>query len=154
MCRSDLWSAPAVFGALTALSLGLVACDGNGWPRQVAQGGTIAGSVSVADVELGKSVDADMRVTDQTDEFLPTDLVYVSVTVKGDAPSARLTARWLFEDGRLIEETSQTVMLATNPTAEFHISQASGLPIGNYKVVVQLDGKTVAVKEFEVEKRH
>lgn len=134
------------------VSLGVTACD-DGWSRQV-DGGTVAGRVSVSDVALGKAVDANMRVTHEADEFLPTDLIYVSVSLKGDAPSAQVTARWLLEDGRLIDETSQTVFTETNPTTEFHISQASGLPIGNYRVVILVNGERAAVKEFEVEKRH
>lgn len=157
-CWAEDWmnrstgSGASLAGVWLVLSLCVAACDGNGWPRQVAQGGTVERPVKVERVELGTSVNTDMRVDDATDEFLPTDHVYVSIVLEGDG-SAQLTARWLYEDGRLIDESSMTVTPSATPTTEFHISQASGLPLGDYRVVILLNGQTVAVKEFEVEKR-
>ena len=64
--------------------------------------------------------------------------------------AATVMARWTFEDGQVVQESSQAIAPAGDAYTEFHISKASGLPKGKYKVEVFLDSKSAGTKEFEV----
>lgn len=109
-------------------------------------------AVRVTDVELGRSIDAQGRIADtaDTDEFATSDTIYVSVNTEGSAAGSRLTARWLFEDGQVVEESSETVSAGGAATTEFHISKPDGFPAGSYTVEIQLDGRTVETEEFTI----
>jgi uncharacterized protein YfaS (alpha-2-macroglobulin family) len=77
-------------------------------------------------------------------------VVYVSVLTDGSASSATLTTRWTFQDGQLVDESTQTIQPSGTTATEFHISKPDGLPPGNYRVQVLLDGREVESEEFEV----
>ena len=111
-----------------------------------------AEAVRVTDVEVGRSIDAQGRIADDADmdDFAASDTIYVSVNTEGSAAGSRLTARWLFEDGQVVDESSQTVSAAGAATTEFHISNPGGFPAGSYSVEIQLDGRTVETEEFTV----
>jgi hypothetical protein len=109
-------------------------------------------AVRVTDVDLGRSIGTDKRVNDndEADEFRPSDTIYVSVDTEGTASGATLTARWTFEDGQPVDETSQTIS-PTGPTvSEFHIAKPDGFPVGKYRVEILLNGQSVETKDFEV----
>ena len=118
----------------------------------MADEATTAEAVRVTDVELGRSIDAEGRIADDegTDDFGPGDTIYVSVNTEGAASGSTLSARWTFEDGQVVDETSQTISPTGPATTEFHISQPGGLPAGEYRVEIQLNGRTVETLEFEV----
>jgi hypothetical protein len=109
-------------------------------------------AVRVTDVDLGRAVDADGRITDEddTDEFGPDDTIYVSVDTEGTASGATLSARWLYEDGQIVDETSQTISPTGPSVTEFHISNPDGLAPGGYTVEILLNGETVETRDFEV----
>lgn len=135
--------------------LGTAACSKADDTAEREVGGTAGGTVtqpalSVADVKLGKNVDANMRVTEETDDFARADRIYASVETQGTATSATLTARWTFEDGQVVDESTQTIAPTGPAVTEFHISQAGGLPAGKYKVTILLNGAEVESEEFEV----
>jgi hypothetical protein len=113
---------------------------------------TTGEAVRVTDVELGRSIDAQGRIADDagTDDFARTDTIYVSVNTEGSAAGARLTARWTFEDGQVVDESSQTLSASGPATTEFHISNPGGFPAGRYTVQIQLDGRTVETEEFTI----
>ena len=109
-----------------------------------------APAVTVTAIELGNQIDADKRVTRQITAFAPTDTIYVSVVTTGATPSATLTAKWTYQDGQTVNESTQTIA-PTGPVAtEFHISKPDGWPAGTYKVEVSLNGRSTGTKEFEV----
>lgn len=109
-------------------------------------------ALRVTEVELGRSIGADGRVNDNddTDEFRPNDTVYVSIDTEGTASGATLTARWTYEDGQVVDETSQTISPTGASVTEFHISKPDGFPTGNYRVEILLNGETVQTEDFEV----
>jgi hypothetical protein len=109
-----------------------------------------AASLKVTDVDLGRAVGADKRVTDKTDDFKPNDTIYASVHTMGTASSAKLTARWMFQDGQVVEESSQTIAPTTESDTEFHITKPGGWPKGKYTLHLLLDGNEVQTKDFEV----
>ena len=46
--------------------------------------------LKVTDVEVGRALDADKKISDKTDTFKPTDTIYVSVSTEGTSPGAKL----------------------------------------------------------------
>ena len=134
----------------------LAACSrdaGRSDSAQVAGGSvdtSLAPTIRVADVELGKGVDGDGSVRDLTDDFGVNDTVVVAVRTTGAASNARLMARWLFQDTTLVSEDSRTIAPTGDAWTEFHASKPGGWPKGNYKVRILLNGAELSSKDFEV----
>jgi hypothetical protein len=112
---------------------------------------TPAAGVTVPDVKLGKGVDASHRVTDETDDFDTGDMIYATVMTSGASPSATVHARWTFEDGQLVDSTTQTIAPTGDAATEFHIMKPGGWPKGKYKLTVLVNGTEAKTKEFKVD---
>ena len=108
-----------------------------------------APTLAVADIDIGRAV-ANRQISDKTDNFKTTDTIYTSVHTTGTSASSNLMARWTFEDGQVVDETTQAIAPTTEAWTEFHISKPGGLPKGKYKVEVFLDSKSAGTKDFEV----
>jgi hypothetical protein len=106
--------------------------------------------ISVVDVDLGKAIGADKKITDKTDDFAPKDQIFASVHTAGTAPSASLSARWTFEDGSVVDERSENIAANCDAYTEFHIAKPSGWPKGKYTLHLLLYGKEVRTKDFTV----
>ncbi len=106
--------------------------------------------VAVSSVDLGTAVDADNKVSAPATEFSTKDTIYAAVSTTGTAPNAVLNAKWTYQDGQTVNESSQTIAPNGNAVTSFHISKPDGWPTGNYKVEITLDGKSVATKDFSV----
>ena len=111
---------------------------------------TAAAPLAVDEIRLGNAIGGDRRVTTETDDFRPTETIYASVRTSGTAQNANLVARWTFEDGQVVNEETQTIAPSGVETTEFHITNPSGWPAGDYKLTVLLDGREVGTKDFEV----
>ncbi|MET0226358.1 MAG: hypothetical protein ABW187_07965 [Dokdonella sp.] len=107
--------------------------------------------VAVASVDLGNAVDATtQKVTTPTTAFGAKDTIYAAVSTTGTAPSAKLTAKWTYQDGQTVNESSQTIVPTGAAVTAFHISKPDGWPAGDYKVEISLDDKSAATKDFSV----
>jgi hypothetical protein len=106
-------------------------------------------ALQVSEVQLGSAIGADKRVTVAATTFKPTDTIYAAVVTTGSAPSATVTARFTFQDGQLVSESSQT--LSGAGVTEFHISKPDGWPAGDYTLDVLLDGKSTGTHPFKVQ---
>jgi hypothetical protein len=106
--------------------------------------------VAVSHIEIGRNVDADKRVTDVTKEFKPNETVYASVLTNGAAQNAEMMVRWTYQDGQIVDETTQTISPSGTAATEFHIAKPEGLPTGKYKVEVFVNGKSAGTEEFEI----
>lgn len=106
--------------------------------------------VAVASVDLGTAVGPDQKVTTPTTTFSPKDTIYAAVSTTGTAPNAVLNAKWTFQDGQTVNESSQTIAPNGPAVTSFHISKPDGWPAGNYKVEISLNGTSVATKDFSV----
>ena len=82
--------------------------------------------------------------------FSPQDTIYAAVSTTGTAANATLSAKWTYQDGQTVNDSSQTIAPSGPAVTTFHISKPDGWPAGNYKVEVSLDGKSVASKDFSV----
>jgi hypothetical protein len=109
-----------------------------------------ASAVRVSDVKLGRAIGADKRLTEETDDFRPTDVIYAVVETQGSGSPAALQARWTYEDGQVVDESSRNISAAGGDFTEFHISKPSGWPKGKYKVEILLNGQPVETEDFEV----
>jgi hypothetical protein len=110
----------------------------------------VASAVRVSDVKLGRAIGADKRLTEETDDFRPTDVIYAVVETQGSGSPAALQARWTYEDGQVVDESRQNISAAGGDFTEFHISKPSGWPKGKYKVEILLDGQPADTEDFEV----
>jgi hypothetical protein len=106
--------------------------------------------VSVTSVDLGTAVGADQKVTSPTTTFSPKDTIYAAVSTTGSASNATLGAKWTYQDGQTVNDSSQTIAPAGPAVTTFHISKPDGWPAGNYKVEISLDGSAVSSKDFSV----
>ena len=109
-------------------------------------------SVRVSQIDLGRSLNADKTINDNAASFKPNDTVYASIATRGTAATATLKARWTYQDGQVVNESSQTIAPTGDARTEFHVSKPDGWPTGKYKLEVFLNGSSAATKDFEVER--
>ena len=110
-----------------------------------------ATAVSVASVDLGTAVGPDQKVTSPTTSFGTKDTIYAAVSTTGSASSATLAAKWTYQDGQTVNDSSQTIAPNGPAVTTFHISKPDGWPTGSYKVEISLDGTAVSSKDFTVQ---
>jgi len=103
----------------------------------------------VASVQLGTAIDPGKGIAQPKSAFSPTDTIYASVATQGWSSPVTLTARWTFEDGQVVNESTQTAEPGPSRT-EFHIAKPDGWPTGSYQVEILADGTTAATQRFEV----
>jgi hypothetical protein len=110
--------------------------------------------IKVAEVQLGKSIGADMKVAAPAAEFSAKDTVYVSVATTGSAQNASLMLVVSPLSG--VADSSNTIRdnktISPNAPAvtEFHFVQPAGMKVGKYKAEVFLNGGLADVKEFDI----
>ena len=108
-------------------------------------------AVTIANIDLGSAIGADNRVTTASDTFAPTDTVYAAVSTNGAAASTTVTARWTYQDGQVVNESSQTIAPTGPAVTTFNIAKPDGWPAGQYKVEILIDGQTAGQREFNVQ---
>jgi hypothetical protein len=142
----------ALMGLLIVASLGAACSRPAAAPptTSAAPPPSTQGALRVTDVDLGVSVGSDKRITNKTESFSPSETIYLSVRTEGAAPSATLKARWTFEDGQVVQESSQTIAPTGTAVTEFHVSNPAGWPKGSYKVEVFLNGSSMETENFKV----
>jgi hypothetical protein len=111
---------------------------------------TTAAEPSISEVQLGRRISADKRVTDAATRFSPRDTIYAVALTQGSSPNATVTARWTYEDGgQVVKEDSRSIAASGTEATEFHISKPGGWPKGKYRVTLTMGGST-ETKDFEV----
>lgn len=109
-----------------------------------------AQALTVADVETGKHIDAEKKISDGAGSFAPMDTIYTSVKTSGAGTNRTLMARWTFQDGQKVDEQSATISPTGDAHTEFHMVKPGGWPKGKYTLAIMLDGAQVQTKEIEV----
>ena len=104
----------------------------------------------VSAIDLGSAIGADERVTATAEAFAPGDTIYASIATEGSSPSLTLTARWTYEDGQLVSESSETIAPTGPATTEFHITKPDGFPAGRYTLEISANGAVAGARDFEV----
>lgn len=106
--------------------------------------------IRVSDIQVGKAVGTDKKVSNQTTDFGVRDTMYVAVITDGAAKDAKIDTKWTYGT-KTVKSDSQTI----SPTGgenvtEFHVTKASAWPKGKYKVEVVLNGVSAGTKDLEV----
>jgi hypothetical protein len=109
-----------------------------------------AATFDVGDIDMGRHIGADKKISDKTDDFAPKDTIYASIHTKGGSAPTQVTARWTFQDSTVVAEDTQTVQAGVDADTEFHIVKAGGWPKGKYTIHVMADGKEVKTKDVTV----
>jgi hypothetical protein len=110
-------------------------------------------ALTVVNVDMGKHLQADQDVTDDTDTFAKGDTVYASVLTSGIEPEGQksnIVGRWSFPDGTNVDEKAQGVKEGSNRLV-FFLVRPSGLAAGKYTFRVMVDDREVRSKEFTVQ---
>jgi hypothetical protein len=145
------WSGPVAASLLVAV----VAFNQSKRTRTDSAAGAIEGNVrtalSVIDVDMGRHIDTERKISDKTDDFAPTDTIYASVHTSGTATNSPVVGRWTFQDGTVVDEKTDNVTTKGTARTVFYIAKPSGLPRGEYTLHVLVDGKEVRAKDVEVE---
>lgn len=109
-----------------------------------------AAPVAVTAVNLGRSLTPGKTVTSETTQFGRNDTIYASVATSGTG-NGTLTAKWTYQDGQVVDESTQSISATGPATTEFHVSKPSGWPAGKYTVAVMVNGAPGQQKEFTVQ---
>ena len=155
----------AIAGATAVLALSAAACGGTDddvatidtglgtTPSAApAPAGTATTGLRVTDVTLGKAMRGDTAVVNDIDDFSRTDTVHAVVKHEGAATDARITARWTFQDGQVVDERTENVSPAGTAASYTHfmIAKPDGWPAGNYKLTILVNGQEVESEDFEI----
>jgi hypothetical protein len=138
----------------SGLLIGLAACNKGQRAAADSAAGSVASDVrsalSVIDIDVGRHIDADKKIVDKTDDFTPTDTIYASVHTSGTAQSSPVIARWTFQDGSVVDETTNNVTTDGTAYTAFHVAKPGGLAKGKYTLHLVIDGKEVRTKDVTV----
>lgn len=111
---------------------------------------TPAAALHVSGVTLGKALAADKRIAAPGTAFGVRDTIYVSVATEGSSAGTPLLARWTYQDGQTVQETSEVIAPSGPAVTEFHISKATPWPAGSYAVEVFLSDVSAGKTEFTI----
>ena len=107
--------------------------------------------IKVSDIQVGKSIGTDKKVSNGTTTFGVRDTMYVAVVTDGAAKDAKLTTKWTYNNSQVVKEETQTISpTGGESVTEFHVTKGTAWPKGNYKVEVSLNGVSAGTKDLEV----
>jgi hypothetical protein len=133
------------------VAVGVAGCGNRSETGSSSEPAATTEAVRVTEVDLGRAIGADKKITDATKDFKPNDTIYASVQTSGAAASATLGTRWTYQDGQVVDESQHTIAPQGDEVTEFHISKPDVMPPGKYKLEVMLNGVTAQTVEFEVD---
>jgi len=145
------YGANALLALILGVSLTALACNRDEPAVEQAEDTDIAveePALDVTSVALGRSIGPDKKVVEEVGDFTPGDTIYASVETEG-AGSGTLAARWTYEDGQVVDESSHPIGGGTQ-VSEFHVSKPDGWPAGHYEVVILLNGQEADRKGFDI----
>jgi hypothetical protein len=109
--------------------------------------------LTIVNVDMGKHLQADKDVSDDTDTFAKGDSVYASVLTSGIEPEGQksnIVGRWSFPDGTNVDQKAEGVTEGSNRLV-FFLTRPNGLAAGRYTFRVLVDDREVRSKEFTVQ---
>ena len=90
------------------------------------------------------------RLVGDSETFGRKDKIHASVLSTGAHAGLRLSAKWLAPDGSLVAETEQPLVPIAGTATTFSIQNPSGLPEGEYQLLVGVNGRTLQTRRFQV----
>ena len=145
---------PLIALSLAALLTG-AACRGkaDAPPTTSTPPATTGTALAVSGIDVGRTLNPDKTIGDNTATFKPMDTIYVSVATNGTSSGANLSARFTYgADGQVVKDESRQIAPSGAAQTEFHIAKPDGWPEGQYKVEVSINGTPAGTKSFEVRK--
>jgi hypothetical protein len=104
--------------------------------------------LQLANIQTGRSLNADRSIASITTLFKPSETIYVSVQTTGSAPGS-IGVRWMYQ-GRVIDEPVKQVDYTGPASTEFHMQNSGGFPEGDYTVDILINGEKVGTRAFKV----
>ena len=108
-------------------------------------------TLRVADIQLGRSLNADNSIREHSTAFTPKDSIYLSVITAGKG-SATLSVRWTLQ-GRVLDEPKKQVSYSGTAATDFGLKTGWGFPKGEYTAEVFIDGQPAGSRKFTVAER-
>lgn len=105
--------------------------------------------LSLANIQIGRSLNPDRSVASITTLFKPSETVYVAVQT-AEAGSGVVGVKWMFGT-QVIDEPTKQVSYDGPASTEFHLQNSGGFPAGDYSVEIFLDGVPVGQRTFKVD---
>jgi hypothetical protein len=105
--------------------------------------------LKVVTIQVGRSLNRDNSVANITTRFKPGDTMYAAVITDGPGAGS-LSVRWL-SGGRVLTEETRDVRYNDRAATEFHMNFAGGLPPGQYRVELFLDGEPIGARDLVVD---
>jgi hypothetical protein len=105
--------------------------------------------LSLANIQLGRSLNPDRSIASITTLFKPSETIYVSVQTN-EAGSGTVGVKWMFGT-QVIDEPTKQVSYDGPASTEFHMQNSGGFPAGDYSVEIFLDGQSVGKRVFKVD---
>ena len=102
----------------------------------------------LANIQTGRSLNADGSVASITTLFKPSETIYVSVQTTGSAPGS-IGVKWMYQ-GRVIDEPVKQVDYTGPASTEFQLQNSGGFPEGDYSVDIFINGEKVGSRAFKV----
>lgn len=143
---------------LSLAALALIGCDGMGTKRS-ADAAEASVTVTppaprVVSSELGRQAgEESLRITEASTSFTARDTVFLAVVTANAASDTRLTARWTFQDGTVVDSSGQGVARSTgtaNAVTQFRVMREDGWLVGNYTIDIFMNDALVETKSFTV----
>ena len=106
-------------------------------------------TLSVTNIQLGRSVNADSTVSGFTTTFGPDDSIHLAV-LTGGAGSGTIRVRWKYGE-RVIDEPKKQVSYHQAAATEFRLQSPGGFPAGDYTAEVFVDDQPAGTRPFRVE---
>jgi len=108
------------------------------------------GAFKLESVTLGTALDGDNLVREPKNVFSPKDAIHAAVLSSGEHAGLTLVAHWTAADGTVVAHSEQP-MVPTGPTVTtFTLRNAEPWPAGMYQLAVQVEGRTLQSRAFEV----
>lgn len=105
--------------------------------------------LSLANIQVGRSLNPDRSIASMTTLFKPSETIYVSVQTTA-AGKGTVGVKWMFGT-QVIDEPTKPVSYDGPASTEFHLQNSGGFPAGDYSVEIFLDGTSVGRRVFKVD---
>ena len=106
------------------------------------------GPLTLANIQIGRSLNQDRSVASITTLFKPNETIYVAVQTTA-AGKGVISVKWKF-GAKVIDEPSKPVEYNGPASTDFQLKPSGGFPPGDYSVDILIDGVQVGTRAFKV----
>lgn len=111
-----------------------------------------AAQTTVESVDLGDELNAsDHTIKQPNNSFTAHSTIFAVVNTNSSGTgTSTISAKWTFQGGQLVNESTQQISASGPAHTAFHINKPSGFPVGKYTLEVSVDGKQASTTSFDV----